>query len=40
MTLIRKKLAKGKSTSAIAEELEETEEHVRELIDRIGRETS
>ena len=40
ITLIRKKLAKGKSTSAIAEELEETEEHVRELIDRIGRETS
>ena len=35
MTQIRKKLSKGKNASVIAEELEETEERVRKLIDKI-----
>ena len=35
MTLIRKKLAKGKTTGVIAEELEQPEERVRKLIDKI-----
>ena len=40
ITQIRKKLARGKTASVIAEELEETEERIRELIDRIGQENS
>ena len=35
MTQIRKKLSRGKNASVIAEELEETEERVRKLIDKI-----
>ena len=33
--LIKKKLARGKSISRIAEELEETEEMIRELVDKL-----
>ncbi|WP_330637736.1 hypothetical protein [Mediterraneibacter glycyrrhizinilyticus] len=40
MTLIRKKLAKGKTTGVIAEELEQPEERVRKLIDKIDEEKS
>ena len=38
ITLIRKKLAKGKSVKVIADELEESEESIRELIDKIRQE--
>ena len=34
--LIRKKLAKGKSITAIAEELEETEEHIRQIMEKMA----
>ena len=33
--LIKKKLARGKSISRIAEELEETEERIQELVDKL-----
>lgn len=33
--MIRKKLAKGKGLAEIAEDLEETEDHIRELIARM-----
>ena len=35
LTLISKKLAKGKSVAQIADECEETEDYVRELIKRL-----
>ena len=35
--LIQKKLAKGKSVAEIAEELEETEAHIQELVKKAGR---
>ena len=38
ITQIRKKLAKGKSVEVIADELEESEERIRELIDKIRQE--
>ena len=38
ITQIRKKLAKGKSTEVIADELEETKERVLELIAKIRQE--
>ena len=34
--LIRKKLAKGKSITEIAEELEETEEHIRQIMEKMA----
>lgn len=33
--LIKKKLTRGKSVSRIAEELEETEERIQELVDKL-----
>ena len=38
ITQIRKKLAKGKSVEVIADELEESEERIREMIDKIRQE--
>ena len=38
ITQIRKKLEKGKSVEVIADELEEPEESIRELIDKIRQE--